>query len=203
LNSQTIPPGQSLFIHFNNDASASNEINASTVGSFASPLDSGAFGLQLYFSPVSFGNGATIADHIQWSIDGEDNTSADERSDEAEAGGVWVDQSAWVSTSTNTEFILLTDATSAELHSPADYLAVPDFNIESIEILSNGNVRLAWQVPNHTEVVVLATTNLLDSPIPVGTNSTVVGMTALTAAAYTNEAVDSAQFFTLQSTIGM
>ena len=129
LNGQSIAAGESLFVHVNNDATGSSEINLSSLGgTFASPFDTGgAFGLNLYFDPVSFGNGATIADHIQWSIGGVDNASADERSDEAEAGGVWTDQSSWISVAVDTSLITLTDATGAELHSPANYLAtVPE-----------------------------------------------------------------------------
>ena len=93
LNGVSIPAGGSVFIHFPNDAPGGDptRINVSTLGAFAVPFDSGAYGIQLYFPPVSFGNGNTIADHAQWSIDGIDNVSADERSDEAEFGGVWVE----------------------------------------------------------------------------------------------------------------
>ena len=66
LNGITLAPGEKLNIHFLNDASAPGEINISSiVGNFAIPLDSGSYGIQLYFDPVSFGNGNTIADHLQ------------------------------------------------------------------------------------------------------------------------------------------
>ena len=93
LNNISLAAGESLFIHYLNDAPANTEnaINISGRGSFATTLDSGAYGIQIYFTPVSFGNGNRIADHLQWSIDGVDNTSADDRSDEAQAGGVWED----------------------------------------------------------------------------------------------------------------
>ncbi len=124
LNGVTIEANSALFIHFNNDAPIdSNSINISALGAFATPLDSGAYGMQLYFPPVSFGNGNTIADHVQWSIDGVDNTSADDRSDEAQAGGVWTDQSAWVATTAQTTEILLTDNSGAVLHGPTNYVA--------------------------------------------------------------------------------
>ena len=100
LNGVSIAPGASLFVHFLNDAPGGDptRINASSLGSFAAPFDTGSYAIQLYFAPVSFGNGATIADHAQWSVGGVDNTTADERSDEAETGGVWTDQSQWIST---------------------------------------------------------------------------------------------------------
>ena len=77
--------------------------------------------MQIYFAPVSFGNGNTIADHVQWSVDGVDDRTADERSDEAQTGGVWTDQSAWIATSADTLRIELNDPAAAELHGPENY----------------------------------------------------------------------------------
>lgn len=127
LNSFTLAPGESLFIHFDDDADPADPqaVNVITIGgTFARPLDAaGAYGAQIYINS-SFGSGAAIADHIQFSIDGVDNTSADDRSDEAE-GEVWVDQNDWVAISLDTEMIVL-DAASLnnELHSPSDYSVV-------------------------------------------------------------------------------
>ncbi|MFK7894696.1 MAG: hypothetical protein AB8G23_02610 [Myxococcota bacterium] len=125
LNGVSIPAGGSIFIHFLNDAPGGDptRINVSSLGAFATPFDSGSYGIQIYFAPVSFGNGNTIADHAQWSVDGIDNTSADERSDEAENGGVWTDQSQWIATQSDTLSIEL--AAAAEglvLHSPTSYV---------------------------------------------------------------------------------
>ncbi len=123
LNGVTIEAGTSFFIHFNNDApGGSDSINRSTVGSFALPLDAeGAYGMALYFPPVVFSSGAQIADHLQWSTGGADNDRADERSDEAERGGVWRDQSRWIATGADTVEIVLTDETGGVLHGPEDY----------------------------------------------------------------------------------
>jgi hypothetical protein len=127
LNNFALAGGESLFIHFNNDADSTDAqaVNISTIGGgFALPLDAeGAYGIQIYFNS-SFGSGASIADHIQFSVDGVDNTTADERSDEAQ-GQVWVDQSDWVAISSDTEMIILNEASlDNELHSPADYTVV-------------------------------------------------------------------------------
>ncbi len=126
LNGVVLAPGESIFIHFLNDAPVGDpsRINASSLGAFATPFDRGPFAIQLYFAPVSFGNGNTIADHAQWSVAGVDDISADERSDEAETGGVWVDQSEWISTTAITGAIELAPASEGGvLHSPADYNA--------------------------------------------------------------------------------
>ena len=127
LNNMTLKSGQSLFVHFNNDADPTDAqaINVSTIGgSFAQPLDAeGAYGAQIYFQ-TPFGVGANIADHIQFSIDGLDNTSADDRSDEAE-GEVWVNQNDWVAITLETEMIVLDeDSLDSELHSSEDYTVV-------------------------------------------------------------------------------
>ena len=128
MNGKSIAPHEALFIHFNNDAPPGDpkRINRSSLGgSFATPLDvNGSYGLSLYFPPVDFANGATMADHIQWSYLGLDDPFADERSDEAEAGGLWIDQNQWIATNTDSHRIILVDGTGAPLHSPSDYLVV-------------------------------------------------------------------------------
>lgn len=127
LNNFTLASQQSLYVHFNNDADPANPqaVNISTIGgAFALPLDAaGAYGAQIYINS-SFGSGASIADHVQFSVGGVDNTLADDRSDEAE-GQVWSDQNEWVSVTLDTEMIVLNDASlSNELHSAADYTVV-------------------------------------------------------------------------------
>ena len=126
LNGVSIDPGASLFIHLDNDANGQPDRIDRPAGNWALPLDQDAYGLQLYFTPVSFGNGATIADHLQWSLGGADNATADERSDEAEAGGVWTDQSLWISTAASDDFVMLNEASNGlVLHGPSDY-TVPE-----------------------------------------------------------------------------
>jgi hypothetical protein len=121
-----MPPNTIISIHLNNDALATDptQFNASDLGTFA-PFEVDAYALSLYFPNssgfVPFSDGNFMADHLQWSLGGIDNTTADERSDEAEAGGVWVDQSEWISVRNDTFLIELIDPAFAELHSPADY----------------------------------------------------------------------------------
>ena len=127
LNGFTLASGESLFVHFNNDADPTDaqQVNVSTIGgAFAQPLDAaGAYGAQIYFIS-NFGSGAAIADHVQFSVGGLDNTTADDRSDEAE-GEVWVDQNDWVAITAETEMIVLDSASLGnELHTPADYIVV-------------------------------------------------------------------------------
>lgn len=153
LNGISIDSGQSFFIHFNNDAPGGNSINRSTVGSFALPLTRNLYAIGLYFSPVSFINGNTIADHLQWSRGGTDNNTDDERSDEAQSGGVWTNQSTWIVTSEKTEQIILTDTANGILHGPDDYLRLPDFGITSFTYLpASGDVIVEFPEVNNLVV---------------------------------------------------
>lgn len=131
LNGVSIAPGASLFIHLNDDANGQPGHIDQPAGNFAEPLTAGAYGLQLYFAPVSFGNGNTIADHLQWSLGGIDDTTADERSDEAEAGGVWVDQSEWIATDVGATNVMLDAGSNGlVLHGPVDYrVPEPGFGV--------------------------------------------------------------------------
>ncbi|MCZ6835727.1 MAG: PQQ-dependent sugar dehydrogenase [Planctomycetota bacterium] len=122
----TIEAGSSLFIHFNNDAPVGDpdRINRSVLGPFATPLDAlGAYSLSLYVNTI-FTDGANIADHLQWSLDGLDNAMADKRSDEAVAGGLWTNESVWIMTGSETRIVTLLDETGRILHGPSDYLAL-------------------------------------------------------------------------------
>ena len=155
FNGLSIPSGESLFIHFDNDSSdfadGEQRIDIAGRGSFAGPLDGGPFAIQFYFPPVQFFNGDQIADHVQWSVGGVDDFSADERSDEAQSGGVWTDQSAWVSTTDETERIELTDETGAELHGPMDYEAVEPSVPCPGDCDSNGSVNFSDLVATLSE----------------------------------------------------
>ena len=141
----SLTAGESLFVHFNNDAAGTPDgaqrIDIAGRGNFAGPLDRGPFAIQVYFPPVAFGNGATMADFVQWSIGGIDNISADERSDEAEIGGLWTDQTLWVATTKETLSIQLLDETGGTLHSPDDYEAVePGVALCAADCDDNGTV---------------------------------------------------------------
>jgi len=123
LNGVSVAAGESLTVHFSNDAMGLGAINISSLGGTAAgPFDRGPYGLGLYMNS-GFGSGANLADHIQWSIGGVDNATADERSDEAE-GHVWTDQSLWVATTPTTLRLELNDLTGAALHGPSDYSVI-------------------------------------------------------------------------------
>ena len=153
LNGVTIEAGTSIFIHFNGDSpGGSDNLDSSALGGFfATPLDHDAYGMGLYVNGV-FGNGANLADHLQWSLDGIDNASADERSDEAQSGGVWLDQGDWIATTADSESIELTDLTGGVLHSPLDYqvnepVAVPTIGPLGAAVLASAIASFAvWSL---------------------------------------------------------
>ena len=122
FNFRTLGAGESIFLMYNNDAVALNEFNISSLGNFAEPLDAqGAYSIQFYFQ-TPFGVGDNIADHLQFSLDGSDDAIADERSDEAVAGGVWTAEDSWIPvTAESTIITLVAGAENSEENSPANY----------------------------------------------------------------------------------
>ena len=143
FNGVTIAAGESIFLKYQNDAAGPAEFNIQNLGNFATPLDTaGAYAIQFYFQ-TPFGVGDNIADHLQFSLGGVDENSADERSDEAEAGGVWTDQTSWIPVAENTASIELLDgASDNELNGPSDYFVrqapMFDVRLESSVLIVNG-----------------------------------------------------------------
>ncbi len=125
LNGINLGPGESLFIHFNNDAPADPlRVNQSTVGTFALPLDQDAYGMQLYFpsagGTVNFNNDTLIADHLQWN-DGGAIGNAERRTDQAVDESLWTAEGEFIVTQSNSERIDLNDLSNGRLHGPTDY----------------------------------------------------------------------------------
>ncbi len=129
LDGVVIEPWTGIRIHLNNDADPNEptQINASDLGSFAD-FEIEAYGLSLYFpndqGVTPFSDGNFIADHLQWSLGGVDNTTADERSDEAQEGGAWADQTEWISVRNDTLLIELITIGPSQMNSPMDYSVV-------------------------------------------------------------------------------
>ncbi len=101
FNGVSLAPGESLFVHLNNDAPASPDaIDYSSLGGSLAPVERTAYSFAIYFPAangnVSFGNGNLIADFIQFSFNGFDNTTANIRTDEAVNGGVWSGLTDWI-----------------------------------------------------------------------------------------------------------
>lgn len=155
FNGVVLPAGESLFLMYDNNASAPNEFNISGLGNFAQPLDTdGAYGIQFYFQ-TPFGIGANIADHLQFSLNGSDDETADERSDEAVAGGLWTAENLWIAVSESTTSIsLIAGSETSEVNSPSDYEVVTPA-LASIEVV-NGELEIrATQGPDDVVVTQL------------------------------------------------
>lgn len=146
LDGVSIAPGESLYVHFNNDAVEADEINISDIGGNFAGISLTAYSIQIYFAPVSFGNGNTMADIIQWTADGTPDAVADERTDEAVTGGTWGSVDDFINLDGGA-FVRLTNLTGAELNNSGDYRvagAIQDCNMNGrddvFEILDGGEV---------------------------------------------------------------
>lgn len=124
LTGVSLAPGESIYVHFNNDADDPDEINVSAIGGAFAPINTTAYAIQIYFPPVQFGNGGQIADAIQWTANGAPDLVADERTDEAVAGGVWGAVDDFIALNGGSA-IRLMDLTGAELQTSASYMVLP------------------------------------------------------------------------------
>lgn len=129
LDSITLDAGSSIFFHFNNDApaGATDAFNIAGLGNFATALDQDAYAIGLYVNS-GFSVPAALVDHLQWSIDGVDNTTADARSVTAQQAGLWTSDTDWISTAADSRAIeLLVDGLGdppPEVHGPSSYRVV-------------------------------------------------------------------------------
>ncbi|MFT5422903.1 MAG: hypothetical protein ACI89L_000672 [Phycisphaerales bacterium] len=131
LDGLSIAPGDSLFVHFNDDAPANpGAINIATIGgSFALPLNSASYALEI-FTPgldgnLNFGSTTDMNDHVQWAINPASIGSASARSVQAAAAGLWTASSDYITVTAQTGIILLTDESGGELHGPNNYVLDP------------------------------------------------------------------------------
>ena len=150
LNGVSIPAGGSLFFHYNNDAPADpSAINISaTGGSFALPLNSPSYALEI-FTPgpdgsLSFGSTPDMNDHVQWAVDPGSVGSAGARSVQSVAAGLWTASGDYIDTEPTTSLIVLTDDTGGELHGPSNYVLDPEppceADVNDDGVLDNGDI---------------------------------------------------------------
>lgn len=113
----SLAPGESIFVHLNNDAPGTpGTIDYSSLGGSLAPVERTAYSFAIYFPAangnVSFGNGDLIADFLQFSFNGFDNTTANIRTDEAVDGGVWSSITDWIPVTNFSASIDLIDTAS-------------------------------------------------------------------------------------------
>ena len=127
LNGRILAPGESLFIHMNNDASGATAVNASALGPFAAPFDRSAYAIQIFYpgpsGVVTSFAGTDIAAAVQWT-DGGGLGAVANRTGQAVSAGVWANANDFVEVapSTNRFELQALDAT-AQLESN-DYVAI-------------------------------------------------------------------------------
>ncbi|GEM_PF-820430 len=129
LDGVILGAGESISIYFHNDAPMDpGAMNRSDLGGFfATPLDSDAYGIQLYrpgsTGSVSFGDSTLITDHVQWNIGGSGAGGSETRTAQAVSEGLWLMTGEFVSTTMDTRSISLTDPGDGRLHGDANYSA--------------------------------------------------------------------------------
>jgi hypothetical protein len=156
LDDFTIEAGTSMFLWIdNNGPDDSNNIDIEDLaGNFASDLDQDAYSIGLYWpdgGSVQFGVSDDLADHLQWNLDGVDNSQADARSSLAETAGLWTDQDEWIATTVTTTRLELNDLTGGLLHGPDDYDVIEP---NPADFDGDGNVNAAdlavWEASYNT-----------------------------------------------------
>jgi len=139
LNGVTLGAGESLSIHWNDDASGADAINISSLGgSWVDDLSVNGFGdgisLNLYRNS-SFGSATSIVDHIQYSFEGADvGGQANPRGNVAINAGLWENTTDWVAVDESSIGLELDDnpfpSDSGATHSSSSYAvsvsAVPE-----------------------------------------------------------------------------
>lgn len=123
FGAKSIPAGGEFHIHFNNDAPASADaIDVASIGSVATPLDRGPYGLALYWN-TPFSTPANMADYLLWtdSLANSGNSNAAIRVGTAQSAGLWMITNDFILTDASTARICLDDLTGAELHDSTDY----------------------------------------------------------------------------------
>jgi hypothetical protein len=135
LDGITLAAGESLNVHWNNDASGANAINISALGGQAvDDLSVNGIGdgisINIY-RDGNFGSSASMIDHIQYSFDGADvGGSSNPRGGVAVGASLWSATSDWVSVGDSTTALILADdpfpGASGGTHTGSSYTAVPE-----------------------------------------------------------------------------
>ncbi len=112
LNGQTLAAGESLSIHWNNDATSADAINVSSLGGgWISDLTAGGVGEAVQiglYRTSSFGSSANLIDHLQYSFEGADINSADRRGGVATGADLWGSNDDWIAVDADSTGLALT-----------------------------------------------------------------------------------------------
>ena len=154
LNNVNLAANQSLFIYFNNNSPGGNlRRNLSSLGgnSLATPLSPNGYVLQLFINS-NFNNQNALVDHLQWNISGARIGLFDQKAAQARTELLWPGASSYISTTSLSQSINLTDLSGDINSTPTDFqvtepaVAFPEtLAINDIEVTSAGAVDLSWE----------------------------------------------------------
>jgi len=135
LNGFSLAPGESLFVHWNDDAIGADAVNISDIGgNWVDDLSVNGSGdgisLNIY-RDGSFSSSTSIIDHIQYSFGGANvGGQSNPRGTVAVNAGLWSSTSDWVSVDLDTGGLLLTDdpfpGATGGTHGSGSFSAVPE-----------------------------------------------------------------------------
>lgn len=133
LNGQSIASGESLFIHWNNDAAGVDALNISDLGGAAVDdltADSAGSAVSIgLYRTAPFGSSDNLVDHIQYSYQGADVGGATPRGGVAEGADLWTLPTDWISVGAASTSIFLSDDPfpgAGASHGPGSYAVVPE-----------------------------------------------------------------------------
>ncbi len=133
FNGISIAPGEIKLIRLDNQSDQPNQINISDLGgALAAPFSKASYSLQLFKPPFSLTNPASLAHHIQWSVDGIHNNTADQQSNNAVIAGLWQLSTDWIVTDEETVAIKRLYGIEEGVLSLASFHAVSSFEIPTI-----------------------------------------------------------------------
>jgi len=119
-----LPPFSTFIIQLDNDADISHGLNAQDLGAIADH-QSDAFAITLFFpdakGEVSFLDETQIADHMQWSLNGNHHQSVEGHSQLAVDGGLWTEHDDWIDVREHTYLLDFIGDSTQRLHGPDDY----------------------------------------------------------------------------------
>ena len=105
MNGLSLAPGESLFVHWNNDATGAGTINRSTIGGgWISDLNADAAGTAVsigIYRSGGFANANNLNDHVQYSFGGAHVSGATPRGGVAVTAGLWTASTDWISVDEN------------------------------------------------------------------------------------------------------
>ncbi len=134
LNGFSLAAGESLFVHWNNDASGADAVNLSALGGAAIDdlvVNGSGDGISMgLYRDGSFSSAASLVDYIQYSFDGVDVAAASPRGGTAVSASLWSATADWISVNATTPGLIQSGdpfpGDSGGVQGPASFSAIPE-----------------------------------------------------------------------------